>query len=1599
MTICMAVMMVFCTVGTMTVPASALEGETSCGMSEHTHGDSCYECVLSCGQEEGEMHAHSDSCYQRTLTCQTPEHTHSEGCYVNSNSEAESETGTESETGGTVPTETASESEVETTEESTETGTETSTETGTEESMETSTEETSGETETETETETELETETETEAETETELETETETEPAEEVAALPNGAQIPEGYTEQYTSRDDSNGFAVTVYAPEGVVPEGAVLTARMLDEGEDAYAAAEAALPEDREASYGFAVMDIHFEDENGGEVEPGGSVYVVINAAGLLLEDADSDTVIVQHHKQQDGNVSVETVADTGDAASGVVEAESSDVRAAFEVSGFSTFTFRWQYNTESEEETDLPDGLQIPEGYTEKYIFRDDENGFVVTVYAPEGVVPEGAVLTARLLEESDEDYIAAEEALVEDGVAPLSESGEDTSYDFAAMDIHFEDEEGNEVEPGGDVYVVIDATGLLPEDVDPDTVSVQHHVEQDNGEVAVETVADAGNATDGVVKTSNNDVQAAFEVSGFSTFTISWEGSWGVIIDAYYGQMVDNEVTELQVSGATGSFISFSSNDTIEGFNAPEVDGYDYTGEAYVVETNGWGDTTQTQIYDLRYGRYGNQDSREWQYNTSPRGNNNSWVALEDKDVYFIYESTAELTTVDTVDSTAEGVHMYMFDYEGQAFTGGGYGSGDVKEGLASDTVNSSGWPTLTGSYNTQANTSFSGFFGGSASAYNVDSADAVNHLFLKNKFDEDGTFYYSSFENFATLKNASDSNFTVYEQLGTPNGATGAANYFYQRGNFMPYNTLDPGNVRNHNLYSDTGEALNQSDPRYNEDIYGFNEANNFYFGMYIWADFYQPENGQVMNNVGTSSKDMIFEFTGDDDLWVYIDGVLVLDLGGIHDAQSGYINFASGQIGYTDTETGKDPDWHYTTLRSMYESAGEGQSVNWDGDTFADGSSHRIQIFYMERGAGASNLKISFNLKTIPDGQLSVRKEVENYYAPQLADIEYTMQVTVNGAPYANQSYTYYEQQGGGNTDGNGRFKLKYGQTAIFSDLTVNDTVTVKEIDSSDTEMGSSISQNYDISYTVTDGAGNTTGSEGQDGTVTATMPGYGSIQVTVTNIATYTRPLKLVKNFDGTLNNAAPEGFEATYTLYEQATGNGGAAVWKPVGSIKYSDLEKGEYIFWLDVEKTYKIEETFGAGDSNGETTELPWLGVETTTNDPASGTDASEGIVYLETNDATEGNGIDTITMTNRYGDPTVSLTIIKNIYGLDDEHVEGLINGDYRSDGGLKFNVNYFNSQVGASSDDYENKDVFIGDWTFSAQQTLDPGDDLADDIWSGLIQPGEEDIKINEENGAEHYDNSSLKKITTGDEAYYQYTITISDIDPDDWYHVWETHVDVSGYQLESSVAASHNDGSDITTYTTNHVNRSTAFQLTQDTTVTFTNRYTLNEFTVTKVDATNNTAKLPGAEFYLQNSKEEYYSYNDETKSTDWVDSQANASKLTSSAVEGDTYGTFTIYGLEDGSYSLIEVKAPDGYKLPESNFTFTVENGVISSVSSGNASKDTTLTVTNEAGYELPETGGVGTTMNTIGGLILMTAAAGGGYELRRRRGKEEK
>lgn len=1224
--------------------------------------------------------------------------------------------------------------------------------------------------------------------------------------------------------------------------------------------------------------------------------------------------------------------------------------------------------------------LPAGAQVPEGYMRQYSAQDNSSGVAVTVHAAEGVVPEGAELKVSMLQQGDEAYVAAEQEL-----AAQARSADEGDYGFAAMDIRFEDAEGNEVEPAGDVYVVIDAESILPEDADPESVTVQHHAEKDEG-VVVEAVADAVDATDGVVATEDAAVQAAFAVDGFSTFTITWNNNRRQTITIH---CVDESGTEI---GSDPDDVNRSSAITMRDI-APTISGYTYD-HAKVAS----GDSNRgTEFTQLRY-----EDGR-WRYR---KENGRNWQNVGFNSVYLVYSK--QIGTVDTVDSTAEGVHMYMFNYrdDRRQFDEGGYTedgrTGDVKEGLVSSTTNNYGWPVFSGEYGTTRNESLAQFFGSTRSAYEVNNSNAVNHLFLQSRYDEDGTFYYSAFENFATLEN--DGDFTLYNALGTP---ANSEQYYFKRGNFMPYNDLDFNIIAKRNLYNSEGEALQPGDPGYNDPIYALEGEADFHFGMYVWADFYQPQGGQVENNAGTSSEDMVFEFTGDDDMWVFIDGVLVLDLGGIHDAQSGSINFATGEVRYTDTVLNStQAEWHETTLRAQYEAASRDGSVDWKGNTFADGSSHRIQIFYMERGEGASNLKMSFNLKTIPDGQLSVEKQVEHYYAEQLKDVEYTMQVNVNGEPYAHQSFALFEQEGGGTTDENGQFTLKHGQTAVFPDLAVVDKVEVWEVGSSDTEEGVSISQNYAIDYIVTDGAGQTMeGASTEGGKVSATMPGYGSIQVHVTNTATFTRPLKVVKNFEGTEGDKAPDGFEATYTLYE--IDENGNKVEPAIGSVKYSDFENGEYVFWLDTNKNYTVVESFDNGDNDGGTDTLPWTSVTSTTNDPAEGTEETAGIVHLDEHDATLesaslNNPVDTITLTNVYGKSTADLTIIKNIYGFTEDQVERLI----ETDPILRFDVDVFEDDETLIEDENSNdpnEHLNHHDWTFDVKDTLD-SDGFMNGSWGSEVTGyenggGNQSIDSGE---SANYTDISMEKVTDETGAYYRYEVTIKDVALTDWYRVWEQHMEVAGYDIDTTVAEYPSDGTDddVDNYlldgggnSGDHGGRATAFQLTGDTTVEFTNKYAPNEFTGKKVNE-DGTVTLSGAEFYLMNSEGKYYCVQtmEDLQVTTWVDDDSQATKLTSGSD-----GAFSIQGLPDDNYRLVEVKAPDGYQLPTNNFTFAVSEGKVTYVSSGTASNEKTLTVTNTKGVQLPNTGGFGTTLITYGGIALMVAA-GCGYGLRRGRERRE-
>ena len=217
----------------------------------------------------------------------------------------------------------------------------------------------------------------------------------------------------------------------------------------------------------------------------------------------------------------------------------------------------------------------------------------------------------------------------------------------------------------------------------------------------------------------------------------------------------------------------------------------------------------------------------------------------------------------------------------------------------------------------------------------------------------------------------------------------------------------MPYNNIVSDKKSSYNnAYDENGNRLTEADSGYDRDLYLAQGKINYYFGMYVEANFVQPKDGKATK----TGQNMRYEFNGDDDMWIYIDNVLALDIGGIHNAHSGYIDFATGEIGWWDCVTGGTPRLTKTTIKSQFKAAGyfpDGNEWNYanvdkyfKGDTFVDYGSHNFKMFYMERGAGASNLHMKFNLEVIPEGTIEVEKQLTNTDKQKYSDVEFGFRV-----------------------------------------------------------------------------------------------------------------------------------------------------------------------------------------------------------------------------------------------------------------------------------------------------------------------------------------------------------------------------------------------------------------------------------------------------------------------------------------------------------------------------------------------------------------------------------------------------------------------
>ncbi|MEO2514226.1 hypothetical protein, partial [Collinsella aerofaciens] len=219
---------------------------------------------------------------------------------------------------------------------------------------------------------------------------------------------------------------------------------------------------------------------------------------------------------------------------------------------------------------------------------------------------------------------------------------------------------------------------------------------------------------------------------------------------------------------------------------------------------------------------------------------------------------------------------------------------------------------------------------------------------------------KDGYYVYDSYGsdgNYAVY-NFTTNSFDVYNKAGVYKDSVSDAN----RGQFFPFDSADKVFEERNGRLSPIGITD------------GTNDKLNHHFGMSMTTEFVQPASGKT-----TGDKDMVFEFSGDDDVWVYIDGVLVGDLGGIHEKATLKINFATGgvHVGHVDNANDPEKTIQDTTIKAMFQAAGA-DTTNFSGNTFRDSTKHTLSFFYLERGAGASNMSLKFNLTTLPSSEVA---------------------------------------------------------------------------------------------------------------------------------------------------------------------------------------------------------------------------------------------------------------------------------------------------------------------------------------------------------------------------------------------------------------------------------------------------------------------------------------------------------------------------------------------------------------------------------------------------------------------------------------------
>lgn len=888
----------------------------------------------------------------------------------------------------------------------------------------------------------------------------------------------------QQSTLTYENDSVKVTAEALEdGALPQNTALKADSVNENSsvsyDTVSQKLSAAATDKGSSLrGFFAYDVYFADGDGNRVEPNGRVRVTFEyktPAAPELTDAASTSVTVEklHYNSSTGDTDVNTLQANEDLKVLNVNEGKQIQTLQVETGNAAVFAVMWDSPETADVEAEAVSGNEdeasiASEELTDGMDISDEPEQDAAETPAAENPDAEPTEAPAEdpdVVEEPAEDIASPEEvpAADENGETSLIKVlGDDTNLrvspsveaevlatvnagtQLTLLDtVTAEDGatwykvswEGTEAYIRSDMAQVVDSSDEA-EEVEDVLESEEVSYSQEVGNVVVTATAAKGVIPEGaqfvvtpIEKGSDQyaDIEKqlhegaeneSYTVAGFLAYDISFLNDDGTKIEPQNGSVrVSIAYKEAEIPEDVAETDTAQENMNVSLVHFVEDANGNVT-EVVNMSNDGQAEVSTTDNGEIESANFETESFSTFSV---------VWLA----DDFTSVQTTSSYGVEETVDSAKRGITINMFNYdtaginEGHSlkFSNGSDGGNedynkyrgpsDLSLGIMQKRLGEDSYPIVDKGKKESSSYLFSTKEGTGKEFY----SDA-NYLF---KQDADGYYEYDSTKNFAQF-NKNTKEFTVYKVPGSSKDPIDLQQGS-KHGSFFPFNTL--------------GDHKYWGIPQISE------KSPDFHFGMTMSAKFIQPKDGKINGN------NMVFEFSGDDDVWVYIDGVLVLDIGGIHNSVSGSIDFAEGTV-----KVGSN---NYT-LKNLFKEAGaekEGDFVSRK-DIFKDYTVHTINFYYLERGKGDSNCKLKFNLPTVPDGSVKVQKQLSNTDKEKYADVKFKFQLLVK-----DEKENYVPSTPNGILD-DGRkvefsedkvFTLKPGQYATFSGLKANTKYRIKEL------------------------------------------------------------------------------------------------------------------------------------------------------------------------------------------------------------------------------------------------------------------------------------------------------------------------------------------------------------------------------------------------------------------------------------------------------------------------------------------------------------------------------------------------------------------